>query len=34
MKCLNVEQREGEPLPDWDIHLRDGFGRPGDALGV
>jgi hypothetical protein len=33
MKCLNAEHPDGEPLPDWEVHLRDGFGRPGDALG-
>lgn len=33
MKCLNAEHRDGEPLPDWEIYLRDGFGRPGEALG-
>lgn len=33
MKCLNAEHRDGEPLPDWEVHLRDGFGRPAEALG-
>ncbi len=33
MKCLNAARRDGEPLPDWEVHLRDGFGRPGDPLG-
>lgn len=33
MKCLNTEHPNGEPLPDWEIHLADGFGRPGEAVG-
>lgn len=33
MKCLNDKHTDGEPLPDWEIHLRDGFGRPGEPVG-
>lgn len=28
MKCLSNDGFAGEPAPDWEIHLRDGFGRP------
>lgn len=33
MMCLNENHAEGEPLPDWEIHLRDVFGRPGEPVG-
>lgn len=33
MMCLNHNPSEGEPLPDWEIHLRDVFGRPGVPVG-
>ena len=33
MKCLTTTGPGDEPLPDWEIHLRDGFGGPGEALG-
>lgn len=33
MKCLNAEHTDGGPLPDWEIHLRDGFGLPGEPVG-
>lgn len=32
MKCLE-NTVAGEPMPDWEIHLRDGFGRPGEPVG-
>lgn len=33
MKWLNASHPDGELLPDWEIHLRDGFGPPGEPLG-
>lgn len=33
MMCLNRNTVEGEPLPDWEIHLQDAFGRPGEPVG-
>lgn len=33
MMCLNRTHGEGEPLPDWEIHLQDAFGRPGEPVG-
>ncbi|SFS07696.1 hypothetical protein SAMN04487846_2272 [Microbacterium sp. cf046] len=33
MMCLNHTHPDGEPVPDWEIYLRDGFGRPSEALG-
>lgn len=33
MKCLNAAHTDGEPLRDWEIHLRDGFGRPSESVG-
>jgi len=32
MMCLN-NPRANEPLPDWEIHIRDAFGAPGDPIG-
>ncbi|WP_438354482.1 hypothetical protein [Microbacterium sp. CJ88] len=31
MMCLN--RSESDPIPDWEIHLRDVFGRPGEPVG-
>lgn len=33
MMRLNRNHTEGEPLPDWEIHLRDAFGAPGEPIG-
>jgi hypothetical protein len=34
MECLNAKQpRERDPLADWEIYPRDGFGRPGEPVG-
>ncbi|WP_137843108.1 hypothetical protein [Microbacterium sp. 2FI] len=33
MMCLNHTHADSEPLPDWEIHLQDAFGRPGDPVG-
>lgn len=33
MICLNHTHSEDEPLPDWEIYLRDGFGRPSEPVG-
>lgn len=33
MICINHDCPDGEPQPDWEIHLRDSFGRPGEPIG-
>jgi hypothetical protein len=33
MMCLNHTHSDGEAMPDWEIYLRDGFGRPGEPIG-
>ncbi len=33
MMCLNQDHTDAEPLPEWEIHLRDAFGRPGEPVG-
>lgn len=34
MMCLNHNHVTDEPLPDWEIHLRDSFGGPGEPIGA
>ena len=33
MMCLNYKHTDNDPFPDWEIQLRDTFGRPGEPLG-
>lgn len=33
MLCLNQRNLEDGPLPDWEVCLRDSFGRPGEPVG-
>ncbi|MDO8383389.1 MAG: hypothetical protein Q7T17_10470 [Microbacterium sp.] len=33
MLCLYKRKLEDGPLPDWEVCLRDSFGRPGEPVG-
>lgn len=33
MMCIARNHTADEPLPDWEIHLRDSFGAPGEPIG-
>jgi len=29
----NRNNSDADPLPDWEVHLRDAFGQPGEPFG-